>query len=321
MSNDTWDSVLHGGIATFLKTPYIRPQRELIKENDVKAAVIGMPFDGTTITRTGSTMGPRKFRDVSAGSIPYHFDYGVDIVKEYNLHDCGDVNVKIGSGYETVQRGKKDILEILHGGAMPVLIGGEHLVTVSATQALDEFEPNKNYGFILFDAHFDTATAIDGDKWSHCCPVARTMELKSFKPENAVIIGPHGATNPKDEHDYVLEHDIKYYTMRDIYKLGIEKVMEEALEIASNGTDGIYVSIDMDCLDAAHCPGTVAPTPGGMTPREVIMAIEMIGEKDIAGFDVVEFAPPYDHADITALTAVRFAVDMLGAIARKKQSK
>ncbi|MGM8365735.1 agmatinase [Virgibacillus sp. W0181] len=320
MTNDTWSSVLHGGISTFMKTPIIQPKRDIIKNEGVKAAVIGIPFDGTTITRPGSTMGPRKFRDVSSSVIPYHFDYDVDVVKAFNLKDCGDVDVKIGSGYETVQRGKDSVLEILHGGAMPVIVGGEHLVTVSGTKAVNEFNPSGNYGFIMFDAHFDTATDIDGDKWSHCCPVTRTMELNCFKPENTVIIGPHGPTNPKAELEYVIEQNISYFTMRDIYKQGIEKIIEEAIKIASKDTDGIYISIDMDCLDSSHSPGTVAPTPGGMTTREMILAIERLGKEDVIGLDVVEFAPPYDHPDITAISAVRFVVDFLGSIASRKNN-
>lgn len=318
MSNDTWSSVLHGGPATFMNRPIMKPDRNLIKQNKIKAALLGVPFDGTTITRTGSTMGPRKFRDCSSIYIPFHFDYDVDIVETYNIHDCGDVNVKIGNAFETVERGKRDVLEILEGGAIPVVIGGEHLVTVSATRAIEEFKPDGNYGFIIFDAHLDTALDIDGDKWNHCCPVPRTMELDCFNPKNAAIIGPHGAMNPKAEHDYVKENNISLFTMRDIYKKGIKEVVQEAIKIASDGTDGVYVTIDMDSLDASQTPGTCAPTPGGITAREMIEAIDLMGELNIVGFDVVEIAPPYDHADISAITAARFVVDMLGSLARNR---
>src|SRR5690625_2915862 len=105
-----------------MKRPVIKPEKEKIRENNVKAAVLGVPFDGTSITRTGSTMGPRKFRDVSSSLIPYHFDYDIDIAEVFNLHDCGDVNVKIGSAFETIERGKSNVLELLHGGAIPILV-------------------------------------------------------------------------------------------------------------------------------------------------------------------------------------------------------
>lgn len=316
MANDTWSTVLHSGLATFMKRPYMEPNRQLIKEAGVKAGILGIPFDGTTIVRTGSTMGPRRFRDCSSLYIPYHLDYDVDVVEKYNVHDFGDINVVIGNAFETLESGKRDILELLHGGAMPVVIGGEHLVTVAATRALEEFNPNANYGFILFDAHLDTAPDVGGDKWNHCCPVPRSMELSCFNPKNAAIIGPHGSMNPKEELEYVRENDISLFTMRDIYKNGMEAVVKQAIEIASDGTDGVYITFDMDSLEASQTPGTCAPTPGGITVREMIQAIDLLGEVNLVGFDVVEIAPPYDHSDITAITASRMVVDMLASRAR-----
>ncbi|MGM8365624.1 agmatinase [Virgibacillus sp. W0181] len=316
MSNDVWNSVLHAGIATFMKRPIMEPKRELIEKNNVKAGIIGVPFDGTTITRTGSTMGPRKFRDVSSSLIPYHFDYDVDINDVFNVHDFGDVNVKIGDAFTTIERSKEDILEILHGGAIPITIGGDHAITIGGTRAVEKFNPSGKYGFILFDAHLDTAEDVGGDKWNHCCPVPRTMELSCFDPKNAVIIGPHGAMNPKAEYEYVKKNNISLHTMRDIYSKGIEEVMKEAIEVATDGTDGVYISFDMDSLEASQTPGTCAPTPGGIQTREMILAIDMLGKLDVVGFDVVEIAPPYDHSDITAITAARFVADMLGSLAR-----
>lgn len=315
-TNDNFSSVLHKGPATFLNSPLIEPNAEKIQEEEVRAAIMGVPFDGTTITRTGSTMGPRKVRDVSSMSIPYHFDYDVNIFDKYNLRDAGDVNVKINDALATLESGKENVLEVLKGGALPILVGGDHVVTVASTKALNELDPTKNYGFILFDSHLDTAEDIGGDPWNHCCPVPRTMELDCFDPKNAVIIGPSGPMNPKAELEYVKEQGISLYTMRDVYRKGIHEVVEEAMKIASDGTDGVYVTFDMDCLEASQTPGTCAPTPGGIMVREMIQAIDMLGELDIVGFDVVEIAPQYDQSDITAITAMRFIADMLASRAR-----
>lgn len=315
-TNDTWSSVLHKGPATFLNSPVMEPNAKKIKEEEIKAAILGVPFDGTTITRTGSTMGPRRVRDVSSMTIPYHFDYDVNIFEKYNVRDVGDVNVQINDALTTLQRGKEDVLEILKGGALPVLVGGDHVVTIASTKALNELDSNKNYGFIIFDSHLDTAEDVGGDPWNHCCPVPRTMELDCFDPKKAVIIGPGGPMNPKAELDYVKEQGISLYTMRDIYKKGIHEVVEEAMKIASDETDGVYISFDMDALEASQTPGTCAPTPGGILVREMIQAIDKLGELNVVGFDVVEIAPPYDHSDITAITATRFIADMLASRAR-----
>lgn len=315
-TNDTWSSVLHQGPATFLNSPVMEPNAAKIKEAGVKAAILGVPFDGTTITRTGSTMGPRKIRDVSSMVIPYHFDYDVNIFDKYNIRDVGDVNVQINDALKTLERGKEDVLEILQGEALPVLVGGDHVITIASTTALSEYDASKKYGFIIFDSHLDTAEDVGGDPWNHCCPVPRTMELDCFDPKKAVIIGAGGPMNPKAELDYVKEKGISLYTMRDIYKKGIQEVVKEAMKIASDGTDGVYISFDMDALDASQTPGTCAPTPGGILVREMIQAIDLLGELNVVGFDVVEIAPPYDHSDITAITATRFIADMLASRAR-----
>lgn len=315
-ANDQWDTVLHYGPATFLNRPYVQCQADAIKACGSKAAILGFPFDCTTIVRTGATMGPRRVRELSELYIPYSMEYDVDIVEKYGLIDCGDINVKLGNAYESLQRGKNLVLEILKAGAMPIIIGGEHTVPMIPALAFKEFTPNANYGFIIFDSHLDTAMDVGGDPWNHCCPVPRVLETGVFNPKNAVIIGPGGSMNPKAELDYVRNNNITLFTNKDIYRDGIIEVTKKAVEVASAGTDGVYVTFDMDALEACYTPGTCAPTPGGMTTREMIQAIDILGELNLIGFDVSEIAPAYDHSDISALTAARFVVDTLASRAR-----
>lgn len=316
MTNDTWNTVLHFGPATFMNRPYIQCREDELKKNSAKVAIIGFPFDCTTIVRTGSTMGPRKVRELSELTIPYHLDYDVNISDKYNLVDCGDIPVKLGDAYETMIRGKELILECLKSDVMPVIIGGEHMTPIMPAMAFAEFNSDGNYGYIHFDSHLDTAIDVDGDPWNHCCPVPRVIETGVFNPKNTVIIGPSGAMNPKAEYEYVVEKGIKLFTMRDIYSNGILDIINQAVKIASDGTDGVYITFDMDVLEACYTPGTCAPTPGGMTTREMIQAIDVLGQVNLIGFDVAEIAPAYDHADITALSAARFIVDMLASRAR-----
>lgn len=316
MANDTWSTVLHYGPATFMNRPFVKCDEKSLKQTGAKAAVYGFPFDCTTIVRTGSTMGPRRTREMSELYIPYSFEYDQDIVEKYGLVDVGDIPVKLGDAKETMVRGKDFVLEMLKSGVMPVMIGGEHMTPIMPAMALAEFNPNGNYGYIHFDSHLDTATDVGGDPWNHCCPIPRVMETGVFKPENAVLIGPGGAMNPMAEYEYVKEKGITLYTSKDIWTRGIVPIMEEAVKIASEGTDGVYLTIDMDALEACYTPGTCAPTPGGMTTREMLQAIDIMGKVNLVGFDVAEVAPPYDHSDISAITAARFIVDMLASRAR-----
>lgn len=307
-----WNSVLHAGIATFMGAPLLEKVEEAeLRKRNIKAGVIGIPFDSTTITRTGSTMGPRAIRDASCNFLSYHADYEIDIFEKLNLHDCGDSAVLPGNGKVTVENGARVVSEILKAGAIPIIMGGEHLVTVAGTMAVDRTLKGK-YGFIMFDCHFDTAMDVGGEKWSHCCPVARTVEFDAFPAENVVIIGPRGAMNPKEELEFIKKNNIAYFTMHQILDIGIEKVVNQALEIATRGTQGFYLSIDMDSLEGAYTPGTCAPTPFGITARELISVLPKFGLNDkLIAFDVVEIAPQYDPSGVTAMTATYFIVELL----------
>jgi len=309
-----WDSVIHAGIATFMGAPRLdQVTEEEIRQRGIKAGVLGIPFDSTTITRSGSMMGPRAVRDASCNFLSYHADYDIDIFEKLNLHDCGDSAVIPGNGRITIENGATTAGEILKAGAIPILIGGEHLITVAGTMAIDRTLKGK-YGMIFFDCHFDTAMDVGGEKWSHCCPVTRTVEFSAFPPENVVILGPRGALNPKNELEFVKKNNINYFTMRQMLDIGIEKVADRALEIATNGTDGFYLSIDMDSLEAAYTPGTTAPTPFGITAREMIQILPIFGSNDrLRAFDVAEIAPAYDPYGVTAITAGAFIVELLAA--------
>lgn len=308
-----WASVLNAGIATFLGAPYVEPNRKVLQEAGAKAAVIGMPFDSTTIARSGAMMGPRAVRDASSHLLSYHGEYDVDLFETLGLVDCGDVPVVPANAQVTMDRCAGLVGEILMAGAIPAVIGGDHSITIGGTWGVDRHRQGR-YGYIMFDTHLDTAVEIGGERLNHCCPVPRAMELDSFDPANCVIIGPHGAMNPRAEYDYVREHGIKVFTVKDVMRMGPEQVAGEALAIAARGTDGFYLSVDMDCLDSSCAPGTCVPTMGGLTNRELLMMLDRIGRGPLVAMDVVEIAPQYDTG-ITALGACQVLVDTLAAYA------
>ena len=105
-------------------------------------------------------------------------------------------------------------------------------------------------------------------------------------------------------------------TVTDCVEMGIEAAAERALEVAWDGAEAVWLSFDVDCLDAAFVPGTGWPEPGGFLPREVLKFIQLIAERPLAGIEVVECSPPYDNAEITALIATRVICDTLGCLVR-----
>jgi agmatinase len=109
--------------------------------------------------------------------------------------------------------------------------------------------------------------------------------------------------------------------MRDIEERGAEAVIDDAIAEALDGPDSIYLSIDIDVLDPGTAPGTGTPEPGGLLPRELLRAVRrIVGSVHLAGMDVVEVSPPYDHAEVTAMAANRCALEAIGALAAKRRA-
>jgi arginase family enzyme len=232
-----WHSVLVGGIATFLGAPLVEQRADAIRAAGARVAFVGMPFDSTTIARPGAQLGVRAVRDWSSHLLSYHGEYDIDLFEALGLVDTGDVAVVPANAPKTVDLVADAMGEALKAGAMPLLCGGEHITTIGGSLAVDRYAPGA-YGLILMDTHLDTAPHVGGETINHCCPITRAMELRSFDPAKCVIIGPHGAMNPKSEYAYVREAGVTVFHVSDVDRLGARTVAEQAVAIASAGTDG-----------------------------------------------------------------------------------
>lgn len=312
-------TVLHAGIATFLGASCVSPERAALEEAQATVAVLGLPDDTTTVTRPGASHGPRAIREASshfAFGGTYHFDYGVTISDHETVVDCGDVNPVAGNAARTFERAEAALAEIHSAGAFPVLLGGDHATLIPGARAAARAMSGR-MGLVMLDTHLDTAPDIDGEELSHCSPVHRVLDLGNVEGTNVAIIGAHGAANPKLELDVAEAHGVHVFSVRDIDRLGIESVARQALEAVSDGTDGVYLSFDIDVLDGAFAWGTCGPELGGMTGREVVQALEILTRANLIAMDCVEVAPFLDPSGNTARVGARVVLDVLaGRLAR-----
>ncbi len=303
-----WTGLLHGGLAgTFLRVPFVPPQADAIRASAAKAAIYGLPFDGTNISRTGANGGPRQMRDVSCMTTTYHAMFDFDLVEESRLVDCGDCSVVLGSAAKTFERAQADISQIIAGGAMPVVLGGEHSVTIPAVNAIREHVADP--GLVLIDTHLDTAQDVGGELLTHCAPISRAVDA-GFDPRKMALIGISGWLNPRAELDYCRERGITVIWLEEIWEHGTRWAVDRALEVAGAG-DGIYLSFDIDSLDAAHAVGTCCPTPGGLTSREAIELTRGVAAAGLIGVDVVEVAPTLDPTPASALMGNRIVMEAI----------
>lgn len=303
-----WTSLLHAGLAgSFLKLPHVAPDTAALREHGAGAAIYGIPFDATNISRTGANFGPRGIRDVSCQFLTYNATLDFDILDALNPVDCGDCNVALANPQRTFERAQQDISAILAADALPVSFGGDHSITIPAVRAIRAHHSDP--GLILIDMHLDTALDVGGEELNHCCPITRAVDA-GFDPAKIALVGISGWMNPRTEIAYCREHGITVIWLEDIWEQGTQKVAERALEIASAG-DGVYLSFDVDSLDAAHAPGTCCPSPGGLTSREAIELVRGVSSAGLLGVDVVETAPTLDPTQTTSLIAGRVALEAM----------
>ncbi len=299
------------GINTFLKAHFVEDVRRC-GEYDV--AILGAPFDGGTTYRPGTRFGPQGIRRISALYGPYSFELGVDLRESITICDLGDVFTIPANIEKTFDQITKAVGHVYSSGACPVVLGGDHSIGYPTTRAVAEHLDGK-LGIIHFDRHVDTQET-DLDERMHTTPWFHATNLPNVPPENLVQIGIGGWQAPRPGVKVGRERQTTIMTVTDCVEMGIETAAERALEVAWKGAQAVWLSFDVDCLDAAFVPGTGWPEPGGFLPREVLKFIQLIAERPLAGLEVVECSPPYDNAEITALIATRVICDTLGCLVR-----
>ncbi|HTU15768.1 MAG TPA: agmatinase [Solirubrobacterales bacterium] len=303
-----WDSLLHAGLSnSFMRLPHVPPTAEAIKEHGAKAAIYGIPFDATNISRTGANYGPRGIRDVSCQFLTFNATLGFDLLEALNPVDTGDTDIVLANAEKTFERSQRDLGQIIESGALPVTFGGDHSITIPAVRAIRDH--HEDPGLVLVDMHLDTAPDVGGELLNHCCPVTRAVDA-GFDPEKIALVGISGWMNPKTELAYCEEHGITIIWLEEIWEKGTAWAADKAREVAGAG-DGIYLSFDVDSLDAAHAPGTCCPSPGGLTSREAIELVRGVSREGLLGVDVVEVAPSLDPSPATALIGGRIALEAM----------
>jgi agmatinase len=303
-----WSSLLHAGlVGSFMRLPHVKADTEELRAADARAAIYGIPFDATNISRTGANYGPRGIREVSCQFLPYNAMLDFDLIEALNPVDCGDCDIALANPEKTFARAQADIGAIIDSGALPVSLGGDHSVTIPAVRAVRERMSDP--GLVLVDMHLDTAQDVGGEELNHCCPITRAVDA-GFDPAKIALVGISGWMNPRSEIDYCRERGITVIWLEEIWERGTAWAVDRALQTASAG-DGVYLSFDVDSLDAAHAPGTCCPSPGGLTSREAIELVRGIARNGLAGVDVVEAAPSLDATPATALIAGRLAIEAM----------
>ena len=204
-------------------------------------------------------------------------------------------------------------------GAIPVVLGGDHSIAYPDAKGVANVLGHGRVSMIHFDAHADTGDIEFGSLYGHGQPMRRLIESGALRGDRFLQMGLRGYWPGPETLGWMAEQNMRSYEMTEISKRSLSACLDEAFEIALDECDAVFLSVDIDVCDPGHAPGTGTPEPGGLSSRELLDAVRRIcRELPIAGIDVVEVSPPYDHAEITAFLANRVCLEALSGLAAKK---
>jgi agmatinase len=268
--------------------------------------ILGVPFDVTSTYRTGARFAPLAIRDASLNIETYSFRSRYDI-ENISLHDMGDLNVT-SETQETLKRLEHVAKEILTAKKTPVLIGGEHTITLGAARAMD-----KDFAIIDFDAHLDLRDEYMNLKTSHTTFMRRINE--QAKPSKIIEIGTRAVC--REEMNYAKREGISFITTQEIREEGVEETVDKVSRQLGS-VKKIYLTVDLDVLDPGFVPAVQNPEPDGLCSHMFYDLLSMICDKRIVAFDVVEVSPPYDNG-ITSIQAAKTIFEILSAIEKTRR--
>lgn len=269
------------------------------------AVVWGIPFDAAVSNRPGARFGPQAMRRASAifDNDP-QYPFGRDLFEDFAVIDYGDCLLDFGDHASVPGRIESQAGTILDAGAFLVSLGGDHFVTWPLLKA--HAARRGRLALVQFDAHQDTWDD-DGVRIDHGSFVGRAVDQGVIDPARSIQVGIRTHA-PRDCGIAMLRgYELEEMRAGEIARAIVERV----------GDMPAYVTFDIDCLDPAFAPGTGTPVAGGPSSARILSVLRALGSLDIVGADVVEVAPPYDHADITAIAGATVAMHHLGLRAER----
>ncbi len=268
--------------------------------------VLGVPYDHTSTYRAGSRFAPRAIRDASLNIETYSLRTGIDI-EHVAIHDAGDLHV-VDNVSETVDRLSKVTKDLLSAGKMPVIIGGEHTITLGPIRSLP-----KSTGVVSFDAHGDLRDEYGGGKLSHATVMRRITDV--IGTGGILVCGVRALC--KEEVDFIEEQKIEKMTPWEIRELGLAKATQR-VKAFTRRFEHVYLTIDTDVLDPAFAPGVANPEFDGLTPDELLTLARAVADDRMIGFDLVEVCPNYDTG-ATAVAAARLIFEVISQAEKSRK--
>ena len=294
------------GLPTFSERPSFLGLRATDPASPI--CVAGIPYDIGTTNRAGARFGPASIRQASRMLIDGAHPGSWVEPRALPVADVGDFRIALGDIPAS--------LALIESQAAPfkhlIALGGEHGITLPLLRAL--VRRTGPLGLVHFDAHVDTWAENFGQPFAHGSVFYHAIEERLVEPRCMIQIGIRSPVQ-REVYDWTVGRGVTILSAEDVHRSGPDAVVERVRTIIGNGP--AYLSFDIDVLDPAFAPGTGTPEIGGLASWQVRAILSRLGGVEFVGMDVVEVAPPYDVAEITALAAATVAWEYLALIAAR----
>jgi agmatinase len=305
---DSLKSPRFTGIPTYARLPNVRTLEE------VDLAVIGVPFDTGVSFRAGGRFGPNAIRSASVLIRGHNPVLEVHPFRVLSCVDYGDVAIIPGyteRSYEAIER---EVGPVVEAGVVPLLLGGDHSVTLPHLRATRSVGP---VAVIMFDSHTDAWDSFFGEKYNHGTWMRRSIEEGLVDVEHSIEVGLRGSLYaPEDWVVLAEELGLAYLPTHELLTVGVNATIDRIRERV--GDQRAFISFDIDVVDPAFAPCTGTPEAGGISSFEALQILRGLRGIDFVGFDVVEVIPAYDPAGQTATLAANIAFEMISLLALKR---
>ena len=289
--------------------------------------VVGMPTDWTHSSRIGAREGPAALREATTEISRIVMEPLGETVFDPNrrellrradherIVDCGDAPIDATSVERTTEAIAAMTEAVRAQGAIPLALGGDHYNSFPAclgyARGLAARHPDRRFGYIQIDGHLDFADRLGA--WgghNHATNGRRNSELPNIERANMVWIGITGWVDG-DELAHIEGMGGKIFSSSDVHRLGAEEVARQAVAHATRGCKSLYLSIDIDAMDAGFLPGTGSIVPSGITSRQYCQILDVIAQEHIDGIDIAEVAPSLDPSGRTERIAAQLLFRVL----------
>ena len=290
------DTSFYANVFSYMGLPLSRD----LADESVNAVVMGIPYDLGTSGRSGARSGPTAIRQASANLRweEQRWPWDFTLAERLKAVDCGDIDFLWGDSDGMLSAVEEQAALITGAGKTLVSFGGDHFVTLPLLRG--HARTHGKLALIHFDAHTDSYE--DGGAYNHGCMFCRAPREGLIDPSHSVQVGIR-TDYDKPAHEF---------EVIDAHRANEQSVDDTVAAIRARvGDHPAYLTFDIDCLDPAFAPGTGTPVVGGLSTSRVLRILQGIADLNIVGFDVVEVAPAYDHADVTALAGATLALQFL----------